>query len=119
MGTSLSTDEVCRILEAGAKSGVRELNYSGLHVVYGQPAVPETLSPMAPGSAPLPVDLTETQHNTLAKASLEKEELQTREDQLAELLVTDPLRYEEMLQNGDLTDDERHDGEPLDNGDGE
>lgn len=103
-GTDLHVDQVCRILEVGAKSGVKELNFLGLRVVYGQPVVPESPTPTVPSLAPTSSDLTEIQHQALSEASLERDEVVMREEQLAEFLVTDPLRYEQMLTNGDLTD---------------
>lgn len=104
-GTDLRPADVCRILEAGAKNGVRELNFAGLHVVFGQPVEPVPLDPVPPASAPIPSDMTESQHQQLAKESLAQDEFATREDQLNHMLITDPLRYEEMLRHGDLTDE--------------
>ncbi len=110
----LSVSDVCLILEAGAKNGVRELNFSGLHVTFNQSVGPEpAMAHGNPFPASPPSDLTVEQHTTLAETALEKEEILAREDQLAE-------RYEQMLQNGDLTDElpAEYDGSGLDD-DGE
>lgn len=113
-GTDLRPEGVCLILEAGAKFGVRELSYAGLSVKFGISAERDEIPPPPNGAASLPLDLTDEQHHALERTELETDELLTREDQLAELLVTDPLKYEEMLQNGDLTDDRKPDSDDVD-----
>lgn len=50
-------------------------------------------------------ELTDQQHEQMGKDALEDEELRTREEQLARFLVEDPVKYEELLRDGELTDD--------------
>lgn len=50
-------------------------------------------------------DLTAKQQTEQTEEVLELERLRLREDQLAEAMITDPLRFEEMLRNGELSDD--------------
>lgn len=95
-------------------AGVTELEFRGLHVKFSGTAERGTPSmPLAPNPQPPVKDLTDEQHQKLSLAALELDELQTREDQLAEALITDPLRYEELMRNGDLTDgmDASNDGD--------
>lgn len=94
-------EEVCRILEVSARSGVRLLKLADLHVEFGE--VPEPVSPGALAPAP---DGAEPNHERISKEGLEAEELRTREDQIAELVLTDPLAAEEMIRLGELDDDE-------------
>lgn len=105
----LSTNDVCQIIEASAKAGVTELKFGGLHVRFGKTVEQKEL-----GASPSPVqhapqsysvaDLTEEQHQTQSRQSLEDEEIKTREERLARLLVEDPMAYEQMLRDGELTD---------------
>lgn len=99
-------EEIALILEAGAKHGVAEMRLPGLFVRYGQPAVREDSPPPKPPlSAPTSSDLTTDQHEAQNKESVERDQLVLREEQLAEFLVTDPLRYEEMIRDGELGDE--------------
>lgn len=110
---SLSGSDACLIIEASAKAGVSELSFGTLHVKFGRPAETREMSGF-PGiaypvvkqhAAPAPMnDLTDAQHKQQARDALELDEILTREDQLARALVEDPVLYEELLQQGELTD---------------
>lgn len=113
---ALSAEEVCLILRTSAKAGVAELKFADLHVRFGRPA--EQVVVMDPQGnlstypyvpqAPAPRSgkaLSEEQHQKQNAEALEQEELRTRDQQLAEALVTDPLKYEELLQSGELTNE--------------
>lgn len=110
----LSIDDACRILGASAKAGVIELKFGDLHVKFGRPAenvevraaqAPQTFMQQEPPvTAPVKA-LTDEQHTKLAALALEQSELQHREDQLARALVEDPMLYEELLRQGDLSDE--------------
>lgn len=115
----LSTADVCLILDASAKAGVTELQFGGLHVKFGRG--PGPLTEEAPlgkqqDSAPSShADMSEAQHQSIAQATLERDEISLREEQLARALVEDPDRYEELLARGELSDeldgaDEQDDG---------
>lgn len=99
-------------MEASAKAEVTELKFSGLHVKFGRPAeirlgggpLPYPFVQQTP-APPLANAMTEEQHQNLAKAALEHDELLMREEQLARALVEDPDRYEELLSRGELSDD--------------
>lgn len=108
----LSADSICRILEVSAQAGVSELKFGDLHVTFGKPAETRITGsplgypfvPQAPTPEPVTV-LTEEEHKKISKGALEVEEVRARERQLADLLITDPSKYEELLRNGDLSDD--------------
>lgn len=117
---SLSSADVCSIIEASAKAGVTELLFRDLHVRFGMPPENQITGPILdltrlsmPGYPVVQQDraeatvgpLTDKQHEQMGKDSLLQEELRTREDELARLLVEDPVKYEELLRDGDLTDD--------------
>lgn len=60
---------------------------------------------------PAATALADSNHAEQQREALELEELRTREAQIEELLITDPLRAEEMIREGDL---EELDGGPDD-----
>lgn len=116
----LSSEEACLIIETSAKAGVTELKFGDLHVRFGKPAeqivgmtivdpYPVHQAPQSPSVK----DLTEEQHQNQTKQAIEAEEIRTREDQLARLLVEDPEAYEKLLRDGELTDavDDADDGD--------
>lgn len=105
----LSTEDACRIIETSAKTGVTELTFSGLHVKFGRLTENDVglTSPFVQQAPRAPVSvnaLTEEQHTKQATEALEMDELRLRQDQLAQALVEDPLKYEELLMQGELDD---------------
>ncbi|MBL7716588.1 MAG: hypothetical protein JNL01_14080 [Bdellovibrionales bacterium] len=112
--TPWSTTEICRILEVGAKVGVQELRFHGLHVRFGRPAEslspgPALARPSIPSSAPPEKAISEEQHNKQTQDALEADELRLKEDRLAQLFIENPLEAERMLMNGELGDAEESD----------
>ncbi len=101
----LSSDQVCLILEASAKAGVSTLSFAGLHVTFGTSV---EHGPWAtqhqPAGIPSENILSDTQHREQTQQAIEAQEIQMRERQMAELLITDPEAYERMLRDGDLSD---------------
>ncbi len=117
--TPLSTKDVIRIIVASAKAGVDELKFLDLCVSFNRPVEQEAIKPLMqqyPASVPVQ-SLTEEQHEFQTKAAIEAEEVLTREDQLARALVEDPIRYEQLLVDGELSDelDTADDGDGSDN----
>lgn len=99
----LSPAEACFILEVSARTGVTELKFRDLHVVFGKTAESRHEADMPHGPAsPAANDLTATQHLEQSKAALEQDELRVRQDRLAMALVEDPALYEELLVNEEL-----------------
>ncbi len=106
-GTSLHPDAVCRILDQSAKSGVAELTYCGLHVKFGRTAEQE--EKIAPGTyltgSQNPVTaLTEEQHSSQNKRTLEQTEVELKEGEIERLLIEDPFKAEQLLRDGELDD---------------
>lgn len=117
---TLSTDEVCKILEVSAKAGVIELKFSTLHVKFGGSAEQVVSNypfvPSPPTTIPVNI-LTDEQHKKQSKESLANEEMHVREERLAMALIENPELYEEMLKNGELSDDVGATDGPDDSGD--
>src|SRR5574343_337877 len=100
---ALSSEDVCRIIEASAKHGVRLLKLADLHIELG-PTAPSPYAPLLETPTPAAA-VAEPDHERISKEGLAAEELQTREDQIAELILTDPLAAEEMIRLGELEDE--------------
>lgn len=110
--TSLSCRDVCDIIKVSAKAGVYKLKFKDLHIEFGRPTEGVN-SPVQQNIAINPVvDLTGEQHYQQTKNAVEADEVSLREEQLARLLVEDPVKYEELLRDGELSDD-------MDSSDGE
>lgn len=112
----LSSEDVCSILETSAKAGVTKLLFRDLHVEFGTKSEDQVIDltklqlldyPVVQqnrGSAPVG-ELTEKQHDSLKKDSLEDEEMRLRQERLALAMVEDPVLYEQLLRDGELNDD--------------
>lgn len=94
--TVLSPEEVCSIIKACSLGDVTELKFRDLSLKR-EPTALRLASNLYPVA-----EITESQHNEQTKRSVEAEEFKIREDQIRELAISDPLAYEQMLQNGEL-----------------
>ena len=113
----LSGDEICKIIEACAKRKVAELEFGALKLKFG-PFTAQRTTP-APGPAiPAPVPENILQEQTKAQEeALLVEEIKTREEQIAELIITNPLAAEELMQSEDYVGKAQE--EPDDDGTGD
>jgi hypothetical protein len=116
----LNVEDLCRILEASSKSGVSELKFGPLLVKFGPSPeqIQRFLDQQQPTHPSPPVAaLTEAQHTKQTQESLEQAEIALRQEQLQLAMVEDPELFEQMLSDGDLSDDGALDG--TDDGDDE
>lgn len=97
---TLSSRDICDILEACAKSKVTSLQFGGLIVSFGTPAA-STIPNEEKSNA---VTTITEQHETSTRAAIEHDELVLREDQLANALVENPVLFEQMIKDGELED---------------
>lgn len=114
----LSAEEVCVIIKVCGEAKVTELKLGDLQVIFlpkeeTRPGV--TLkSPLASlDQAPPPLtaaEIAEIQRKE-AKKALERDEARVRKEQLEEMFLTDPLRAEELLRQGELEPDGDEDEE--------
>lgn len=103
----LSAQDICTIVETCAKRRVAKLQFGALLVEFN-PEAGSRPSHQAPGPAkPEASEEVIREQKTAEEAALTEEEIVTREEQIAELWLTDPLRAEEMLESGDLQPDTR------------
>jgi hypothetical protein len=96
LNRGFTAEEICVILEKCGASGVTSINVGDLHVTFaGQRCNDKGPSINLPGQAWNP---------ELAKKEMAQSELDLMDDTLAELQLTDPVRYEELLATKEFTD---------------
>ncbi len=107
----LKAEEVCSIILHSGTANVAELSFGELHVRFGAPKPerqPETPTPVGQ-SQPIPPPSLEATPSEKDAARIDQEtteilELLTKEQQMAELLLTDSAEYERQLAAGELED---------------
>lgn len=106
--SALSIVDVISILQASASCGVAVLKFHDLEVKFRQsqpgPAMLESPRSTAPPASPV-AEMTDEEIRQVGKLALEQGELEHFETLIAELQVTNPSMYEEMVRLGDLEDD--------------
>lgn len=100
MTPPFSPEGIRVILEACEATGVSELRLGELHVRFGSHTEPtQDAASLHPAKA-----TAEPNHDQINQETLERDELLLREAQIEELLITDPLRAEELMNQGELKD---------------
>jgi hypothetical protein len=110
----LTPGDVCAIIKACGESQVRVLKFAGLHLEFEPKGsaeqaisvVPAERTPEPPAEAP-----AETQLQAEAERSLVQDELAYREDEIAQMLIENPMRAEQLLTDGGLEADGSDDDE--------
>lgn len=96
--------DLCAIIEACYNFNVSRLHCRGLDLEFGRPANSE------PGKgsfsdSPAPVAaITDIEHDTNTKDSLEKDELDWRDEQVSLAVLEDPSFAEQLIIDGELED---------------
>lgn len=91
----LTSDEICAIIKICGESGVQDISYKDLHVIFaGQQNNEKSSNHNSPGPVWNSLD---------DKKSLAQLELDLMDDKLAEMQIVDPARFEELMANKDLT----------------
>lgn len=98
----LTAADVIAILDASRKNRVSVLKFAGLEVELSQASQDGTLT--GPEAQPAAA-MAEPNHEKQTEEANLADELQTREDQLAEALLSDPLLAEQLIRDGELTED--------------
>lgn len=95
-----SIKELCGILKECSRSGVAKLKFGELEVEFQKPTEKLEGEPLSPRA------LTEilAEQQKIHNVSLKTDEIRLKEQALAELPITDPLQYEELLMRGELTE---------------
>lgn len=100
--TRFTCADICAILEAGAKSGVSLLQWGDFRAEFG----PRPTAQVAHNPAPIVQAAPESE-----KAALEGQEKLLKEQEVAEMILRDPQKFEEMLARGELPLEEEHGAE--------
>lgn len=96
--TPLRLGEVCAIIEACGKAGVRTLRLGDLYLSLGEkPEQPEVLR--GTSFQPMP------DHAKQNAAALDHDEEEVRAEQLRMLMIENPMEYERQLRDGELGDE--------------
>lgn len=94
--SNLSYEAIVCILKTCSESGVSSLKFGDLYVEFGKSRTNAATSPAA--------EMAEIEH--IQEDHLTKEEVLTKEEQLAHMLVEDPSMAEELLIKGELEKDD-------------
>lgn len=111
---ALDSTEVCVIIESCAKHGVTSLKWGALEISFTPSGKrPEETLANEQAGADLAIkahqtipdaEISDKRHAENNKDALELNEIELREEQLAELQITDPLAAEQLIRDGDLED---------------
>jgi len=117
----MTTAQVCEILKACGEVAVTELKFGGLHVKFSPKAEVPSFADLAHARAmqasmdmtPAPQSATEIAGIQTQEAAhaLQRDETFLRREQIADLWITNPAKAEELLANGELTEDDATDEE--------
>ena len=96
MRTSFDTNEIIRIIEECSRNGVAKFSCGGLELSFLQ-------VDKAPITEPVFVrpELAVAQESQ-ARSSLVREEVSVKQEQLEQMLLDDPVEYENLLRNRDI-----------------
>lgn len=102
----LTVDDVCRILKASEESGVTKLKFREL-VLERQIVIAKLTQDPTHTENAIPPETHKKQNDD----ALLVDELRVKQDQLQELVFTDPFELERMIADGELVPDEVNDGD--------
>ena len=86
---------MCRILERCATVKIRKLQFRDLYIEFeGTEAVVDYATPIKP--------MTQEEHTQLNDAQVQRDAEELRQIEIDELILTDPEKYEELLQKGEI-----------------
>lgn len=90
------SDDICRIIKVCAQSGVQEIKFGDLHLIFGEIDKTPTNNLRSVKTKP-----REQESQKISEEAQEKERLDNVAEYLSDLQLTDPLAYEKLL-SGDL-----------------
>lgn len=105
----METKDILQIIKACRANGVTQFVHDKLVISFSQTEEQKT-SAKIPTEIPKPVTvppIVQERQDQLGLEADRRENLEDAEDEMAELLITEPLRYEEMLAKEELVDEPR------------
>lgn len=101
---AFKVDEVCAIIKECGKAGVREFSLNGMKIsLGGEYAAYQTPEPIYTA---IPEAIREAANAQTKQANAEEEQL-IKQDELDQMLIEDPIAYEEAIRRGDLMNEKR------------
>jgi len=100
-GTIFTIEEVCRIIKESAEHGVFKLEYGQLRLEFSKQD--ETVR-----TTSIP-ELSDDTHKAQNETALVKDELEVKQDRLANMFIENPLEAENLIQDLEDSDDESED----------
>ena len=94
--TSFTPGEIRRIIKTCVESGVTHFEHNGLKMSFSGN------NPEYVANVPRGTKQPKPDHEKQAKEALESEELLTKEEQIAMLVLEDPVEFERQLAAGEL-----------------
>ena len=96
MTKDFDVDGICRIIEVCGRSGVREFHAGRIKLLFGNVVQAPDLEPLFIPPA------VERAIETQTRESIEKEEINLKREELEQMVIEDPARFEELIRSGDL-----------------
>lgn len=101
MNPDVPVSELCALIKACGESGVTELSFGTLRVQFTPVTMREQSQPVdyqTEGALPINPVVSESDE----KEAIADSELRLREEQLAKMLLEDPVQFEKLLAAGEL-----------------
>ena len=92
----LNSDDVCSIIETSAKNGVSELQFGELLLKFGATHIP------AQSQAPHEEEISEGKLKEEEVKYLAQREQELKNDEMDQMLIENPSRFEELLEQGEF-----------------
>ena len=97
--------ELGEIIRECKQQGVSELSFGDLRVLFGTSANKDLTQEIPAKAQPI----TTSQHEVQNKEAIEQAELEYRDQQIAELMITNPLEAERLINSEELVEDDLDD----------
>ncbi len=113
--SELSASDICKLIQVGRKCEVEVLEFGNIKVQFRdigkQTDIMHTKVEFGEKKIPDNAEV-ETVEAIAAERILLEDTVELREEQLANYVLTDPEKYEELLMQGDLEDEKPNDSGP-------
>lgn len=101
---ALSSQELDAIIRSCSEAGVIKLKFGDLHISFGKKVREELVATIPPKT--FEPEISEEQHKAQTKNTVERNEIEMREEQVAFSIIEDPALAEKLISEGELPDDD-------------
>ena len=101
----LSSADICAIIKTCSENGVAQLKFGDLEIHFGKPETLHDDRPPAPPNHTRPATEIAATQKQIAKKSLLKDEVSLREDELALMVIENPMEAERLIMAGELNEE--------------